>query len=69
MKAESKEELKNLLMRVKKSKKKKSLKLNVFKSYFLGSKTTADGECKHKLGRQLLLDRKDLINLDSVLLS
>ena len=55
-------------MRVKKSKK-ISLKLNVFKSYFLGSKTTADDKCRHKLRRQLLLDRKALINLDSVLLS
>ena len=39
------------------------------KSYFLGSKFTTDGDCRPRFRRQLLLDRKALINLDSVLLS
>ena len=34
---------------------------------FLGSKTTADGECSHKIKRHLLLGRKAIINLDSIL--
>ena len=36
---------------------------------FLGSKVTADGECSHELKRHLILGRKDLTNLDSVLKS
>ena len=36
---------------------------------FLGSKTTADGECSHEIKRQLLLGRKAMTNLDSVLKS
>ena len=36
---------------------------------FLGSKITADGECSHEIRRQLLLDRKAMTNLDSVLKS
>ena len=36
---------------------------------FLGSKTTADGDCRHKIKRHLLLGRKVMINLDSVLKS
>ena len=35
--------------------------------YFLGSKITADGECSHEIKRQLLLGRKAVTNLDSVL--
>ena len=34
---------------------------------FLGSKTTADGDCSHKIKRRLLLGRKAIINLDSIL--
>ena len=36
---------------------------------FLGSKITADGECSHKIKRHLLLGRKAMTNLDSVLKS
>ena len=36
---------------------------------FLGSKITGDGECSHEIRRQLLLDRKAMTNLDSVLKS
>ena len=36
---------------------------------FLGSKITVDGDCSHKIRRQLLLGRKALTNLDSVLKS
>ena len=80
--AEREDELKSLLMKVKEESERAGLRLNIKKLrswhlaplvvtdfLFLGSRVTVDGECKHKLGRQLLLDRKDLINLDSVLLS
>ena len=36
---------------------------------FLGSKTTADGDCSHEIKRQLLLGRKVMTNLDSILKS
>ena len=36
---------------------------------FLGSKTTADSDCSHKIKRRLLLGRKGMTNLDSVLKS
>ena len=36
---------------------------------FLGSKTTADGDCSHKMKRHLLLGRKAMTNLDSILKS
>ena len=36
---------------------------------FLGSKITADGDCSHELKRRLLLGRKDMTNLDSILKS
>ena len=36
---------------------------------FLGSKITVDGDCSHKIKRQLLLGRKDMTNLDSILKS
>ena len=36
---------------------------------FLGSKVTADGECSHEIKRRLILGRKDVTNLDSVLKS
>ena len=37
--------------------------------YFLGSKITADGDCSHETKRRLLLDRKVMTNLDSILKS
>ena len=37
--------------------------------YFLGSKITADGDCNHEIKRHLLLGRKAMINLDSILKS
>ena len=35
--------------------------------FFLGSKITADGDCRHEIKRCLLLERKAMINLDSIL--
>ena len=87
--AESKEELKNLLMKVKEESEKAGLKLTIQKTkivashcfmgnrwgnngnsdrlYFLGSKITADGDCSNEIKRCLLLGRKTMTNLDSVL--
>ena len=88
--AESKEELKSLLMKVKEERGKVALKLNIQKTkimasgpitswqsdgettetvtdYFLGSKITPDGDCSHEIKRCLLLGRKTMTNLDSVL--
>ena len=88
--AESKEELKRLLMNVKKESEKVGLKLNIQKTkimasgpiiswqinketaadlIFLGSKITADGDCSHEIKRCLLLGRKVMTNLDSILKS
>ena len=91
--AESKEELKSLLMKVKQESEKFGLKLNIQKTKIivsrpitswqidgetmetvrgfivLGSKITADGDCSHEIKRCLLLGRKALNNLDSVLKS
>ena len=91
--AESKEELKSLLMKVKEESEKVGLKLNIQKTkimasgpitswqidgetmetvrdfIFLGSKITADGDCSHKIKRHLLLGRKAMTNLDTVLKS
>ena len=90
--AESKEELKSLLMKVKKESEKVGLKFNIHKMkimvsspitswqidgetmtvtdfIFLGSKITADGACSHKIKRCLLLGRKAVINLHSILKS
>ena len=88
--AESEEELKSLLMKVKEEGKKVGLKLNIQKTkimasspitswemdgetvetvadfIFLGSKTTADGDCSHEIKRCLLLGRKAMTNLDSI---
>ena len=88
--AESEEELKSLLMKVKESKK-AGLKLSIQKKkimascpitswqmdeetketltdfIFLGSKITTDGDCSHEMKRHLLLGRKVMTNLDSVL--
>ena len=89
--AESKEELKSLLMKVKEESEKAGLKLNIQKSkvmasspitswqidgettetvtdfIFLSSKITADGDCSHEIKRRLLLERKAMTNLDSLL--
>ena len=91
--AESEEELKSLLMRVKGESEKFGLKLSVKRTkimasgpitswqiegekveavtdfLFLGSKITVDGDCSHKIRRRLLLGRKVMTNLDSVLKS
>ena len=91
--AESKEELKSLLMKVKEESEKVGLKLNtqttkimasgpitswqingetmetVKDFIFLCSKITADGDCSHETKRCLLLGRKAMINLDSILKS
>ena len=91
--AESNEELKSLLMKVKEESEKAGLKLNIQKTMtiasspitswqidgetvetvtdfiFLGSKITADGDCSHEIKRNLLLGRKVMTNLDSILKS
>ena len=91
--AESEEELKSLLMKVKVESEKVGLKLNIQKMkimasspitsweidretvetvaefIFLGSKITADGDCSHEIKRCLLLARKVMTNLDSMLKS
>ena len=91
--AESEEELKSLLMKVKKKTEKVGLKLNIQKTkimasgpitwwwidgepvermadfIFGGSKITADGDCSHEIERRLLLGKKVMTNLDSILKS
>ena len=93
--AESEEELKSLLMKVKEESEKVGLKLNseiqktkimasssitswqidgetmetVTDLIFLGSKITADGDCSHEIRRRLLLGRKAMTNLESLLKS
>ena len=88
--AESEEELKSLLMKVKEESEKIGLKLNIQKTkimasgpitsweidgetlsdfIFLGSKITADGDCSHEIKRRLLLGRKVMTNLESILKS
>ena len=90
--AESEEELKSLLMKVKDESEKVGLKLKIQKSkimasgpisswqtdgettqvvrnYFGGSKITADVDCSHEIKRRLLLGRKTMTNLDSILKS
>ena len=91
--AESEEELKSLLMKVKKESGKVGLKINIQKTkimasdsitswqidgetmktvtdfIFRGSKITADGNCSHKIKRCLLLGRKVMTNLESILKS
>ena len=42
---------------------------NKIKPFFLGSKITADGDCSHEIKRNLLLGRKVMTNLDSILKS
>ena len=89
--AESEEELKSLLVKVKEESEKVGLKLNIQKMKImasgpitscqidgetmetvrafivLGSKITVDGDCSHEIKRCLLLGRKPMINLDSIL--
>ena len=91
--AESEEELKSRLMKVKEESEKVGLKLNIQKTkimtsgpitsweidgktvetvanfIFLGSKIPADGDCSHEIKRCLLLERKAMTNLDSLLKS
>ena len=91
--AEGEEELKSLLMKVKKESEKAGLKLNIQKMKIMasgpitsweidgetvetvsdlilgGSKITADGDCSHEIKRCLLLGRKVMTNLDSILKS
>ena len=91
--AESEEELKSLLIKVKEESEKAGLKLSIQKAkimasgpitswqingetigkvrdfIFLGSKITADGDCSHEIKRRLLLERKAMTNLDSILKS
>ena len=91
--AESEEELKSLLMKVKEESEKVGLKLNIQKTKTMesgpissweidgdtvetvsdfilgGSKITADGDCSHEIKRRLLLGRKIMTNLDSILKS
>ena len=88
--AESEEELKSLLMKVKEKSEKVGLKLNVQKTKIMASgpitswqidgeivadfifgdpQITADGDCIHKIKRRLLLGRKVMTNLDSILKS
>ena len=78
--AESEEELKSLLMKVKDESEKVGLKLNIQKTgswqidgetvadfIFGGSKITADGDCSHEIKTCLLLGRKAMTNIDSIL--
>ena len=88
--AESEEELKSLLMKVKEESEKVDLKLNVQKTKIMasssitscqidgetvrnfilgGPKITEDGDCNHEIKRHLLLGRKVMTNLDSILKS
>ena len=86
--AETEEELKSLLMKVKEESEKVGLKLTIQKTKIMvsgpitsweidgetisdfilgGSKITADGDCSHEIKRRLLLGRKVMSNLDSIL--
>ena len=88
--AESEEELKSILMKVKEESEKFGVKLNIHKTkimasstitsweidgeivsdfIFMGFKITADGACSHEIKRRLLLGRKVMTNLDSILKS
>ena len=96
LKAESEEELKSLLMKVKEESEKLGLKFNIQKTkimasgpitswqingetvetvtgfiylFIFGSNITADGDCSHEIKRCLLLGRKSMINLESILKS
>ena len=60
------EELKSLLMKVKEESENVGLKLNI-KKMKIGSQITADGDWSHEIKRCLLLGRKTMINLDSII--
>ena len=65
--AESEEELKSLLLKLKEEGVKGETVETVRDFIFLGSKITADGDCSHESKRRLLLGRKAVTNLDSIL--
>ena len=73
--AESEEELKSFLMKVKEESEKAGLKFNIQKTKIMTSdpitswQITADGDCSHEIKRCLLLGRKAMTNLDSILKS
>ena len=68
--AESKEELKSLLMKVKEESEKIGLKLNIHKTKIMASSPiTVHGDSSHEIKRRLLLGRKAMTNLDSILKS
>ena len=90
--AESEDELKSLLMKMKEESEKVGLKLNIHKTkimasspitswpmdgetvetvtdFFWASKITADGDCSHEIKRRLILGRKVMTNLDSIVKS
>ena len=67
--AESEEELKSLLMRVKEKSEKAGLKLNIQKTKIMASGITGDGDCSHETKRCLLLGIKAMTNPDSILKS
>ena len=67
--AESEEDLKSLLMKVKESLHGKQIGKRQLTFIFLGSKITGDGDCSHEIKRHLLFERKVMTNLDSILKS
>ena len=67
--AESKEELKSFLMRVKEKSEKAGLKLNIQKTKIMASGITGDGDCSHETKRSMLLGRNVMTHLHSVLKS
>ena len=68
--AESEEELKSLLMKVKVETEKVSLKLNIQKTKIMASgPITSDDDCSHEIKRCLLIGRKAMTKLDSILKS
>ena len=90
LKAENKEEIKSLLLKVKEKREKAGLKCNIQKTKIMasgpftscqpdgetvtdfiiwGSQITADGDCSHEIKRRLLLGRKVMTNIDSILKS
>ena len=69
LKAENEEELKSLLMKVKENTNRWGNSGNNDRIHFGGSKITADGDCSHEIKRCLLLGRKLMTKLDSLLKS
>ena len=66
LKAESEEELKSFLMRVKEKSEKAGLKLNIQKTKIMASGITGDSDCSHETKRSMLLGRNVMIHLHSV---